>query len=437
MIGGDYQAIIDEEDFRRRSSPSKKRQNSSPVSPSRRGRSLLLPESPAPAAAEDMSFIGAAIKLTRKCGTPFCTLPDFHDGPCSCTVVSAGRRTAKQAPEPVEAEAVPKGVALEQNRLSGLVKKRGREPAWRLDCPKGEKRRATGRQRSNISLNAAERREAGQGAACLRGWSGAERDLFALGIGLYGKDMRAIRHTLLPARSLPELVAFYYLQPSPSAERGDAAGAVGAPAAAPVDRAGAPACCECTEPMAEPGWRCTSSAGCVHATCSRCREAAIPSGSLVGDARAHGHFWLCAPCSGRLRAAHRALLGLAHAACVSCGSIKPAPLLGSNPWLRGVSTCSTCLARFAVPVAEELSRGEEAALAPLCCQLCTAKGTAHSCSAEGCPHTVCSRCILRCAGQERLDQLAADKEEEKPFLCALHDATLKCAVIRWTRQALS
>ena len=50
---------------------------------------------------------------------------------------------------------------------------------------------------------------------------------------------------------------------------------------------------------------------------------------------------------------------------------------------------------------------------------------------------MCSRCILRCAGQERLDQLAADKEEEKPFLCALHDTTLKCAVISWTRQGLS
>ena len=167
MVGSDYQAIIDDEDFRRRSSPSKKNQNSSP---SRRGRSLLLPESPAPAAAEDMAAPKTtAIKLTRKCGTPFCTLPAFHDGPCSCTVVPSGRRTAKQAPEPVKAEDVPRSVALEQNRLSGLIKKRGREPAWRLDCPKGEKRRATGRQRSNISLNAAERREAGQGAACLRG----------------------------------------------------------------------------------------------------------------------------------------------------------------------------------------------------------------------------------------------------------------------------
>jgi len=435
MIGGDYQAIIDEEDFRRRSSPSKKGQNSSP---SRRGRSLLLPESPAPAAAQDMAApTTTAIKLTRKCGTPFCTLPDFHDGPCSCTVVSSGRRTAKQAPEPVKGEAVPRGVALEQNRLSGLVKKRGREPAWRLDCPKGEKRRATGRQRSNISLSAAERREAGQGAACLRGWSGAERDLFALGIGLYGKDMRAIRHTLLPARSLAELVAFYYLQPS--VERSDAVGAVGAPTAAPADCAGSPACCECAEPMAEPGWRCTSSVGCPHSTCSRCRDAAIPSGSLEGDVRAHSHFWVCAPCSGQLRAAHRALLALAHAACVSCGSIKPAAMLGSNPWLRGVSTCSPCLARFALPVActEAAARGEETTLAPLCCQLCTSRDgrAAHACSAEGCPHSVCSRCILRCAGQECLDQLAADKEGR--FQCALHDATLKCAVIRWTRQALS
>jgi len=404
-----------------------------------------LPESPAPAAAEHVAApTTTSIKLTRKCGTPFCTLPDFHDGPCSCTVVFGSRRTAKQAqaPEPVKAEAVPRGVTLEQNRLSGLVKKRGLEPAWCLDCPKEEKRRATGRQRSAVSLSAAERREAGRGAACLRGWSGTERDLFALGIRLYGKDMRAIRDTLLPARSQPELVAFYYLQPSPSAERGDAAGAAGgAPAAAPAGRAGAPACCsECAEPMAEPGWRCTASAGCVHSTCARCREAAMPSGSLVGDARAHEHFWLCASCSGRLRAAHKTLLALAHAACVSCGSIKAAALLGSNPWLKGLSTCAPCLARFAVPVAEELAQrregGDEADVAPLPCQLCTAKGSAHACSAQGCAHTVCSRCIGRCAGQERLDQLAADKEGARPFLCALHDATLKAAAIRWTRQAL-
>ena len=38
----------------------------------------------------------------------------------------------------------------------------------------------------------------------------------------------------------------------------------------------------------------------------------MPSGSLVGDARAHEHFWLCASCAGRLRAAHKALLALAH-----------------------------------------------------------------------------------------------------------------------------
>ena len=284
MIGSDYQAIIDEDDFRRRGSPSKKGQNSSPP---RRGRSLLLPESPAPAAAEHMAApTTTSIKLTRKCGTPFCTLPDFHDGPCSCTVVFGSRRTAKQAPEPVKAEAVPRGVTLEQNRLSGLGKKRGLEPAWRLDCPKEEKRRATGRQRSAISLSAAERREAGQGAACLRGWSGTERDLFALGVRLYGKDMRAIRDTLLPARSQPELVAFYYLQPSPSAERGDAAGAAGgAPAAAPAGRAGAPACCsECAEPMAEPGWRCTSSAGCVPSS-GLTRRPPSPAAALHGHPR--------------------------------------------------------------------------------------------------------------------------------------------------------
>ena len=35
-----------------------------------------------------------------------------------------------------------------------------------------------------------------------------------------------------------------------------------------------------------------------------------------------------------------------------------------------------------------------------------------------------------------IDQLAADKEGARPFLCALHDATLKAAAIRWTRQAL-
>jgi hypothetical protein len=424
-IGDEYQAVIEEEDHRRSSSPPRLHTPSLPMSATR--RSTLLPDPDSKPTGAASVAPSTAVKLTRKCGTPHCTLPDFHDGPCSCAMVSGGRRTARQqAPEPVQAEAMPRAVHREQHRLSTLVGKRGSEPPWKLDAPKQDKRRATSQRRPTVSLNAAERREAGQGAACLRGWTDVEKDLFALGIMLYGRDMRAIRQ-LLPARKLPELIEFYYLKP-PLAATGSVAVASAAVSADPV---GSLACSECKGPLAEPVVRCTASAGCPHATCLRCHDS-------PQDARAHGHFWLCAPCTSRLRAAHQALLSPAHAACISCGSVKPTTLLDSNPWVRGLPTCSECLARFAVPVAcmEAAAFGADTADASFCCQWCSGRDgrVAYTCSAEGCPHSVCARCIVRCLGQERVDELAADKEDR--FLCALHDPSLKCAATRWTRQGL-
>ena len=187
-----------------------------------------------------------------------------------------------------------------------------------------------GRRQGSVSLSAPERREAAKGPATMRGWTGAERDRFALGLMLYGEDIapsgtrccRAVHgaadRVLLPAARPPAhrrrcKFSSGRPRPSPPPPPPPPPPPRPRPRVLRVRRAvAAPACAAPPRPAAR-----TRSAGAAAAhrrpTASRgAHGCAPPSGS--------------APCARRLRAAHEAALSAPHAACLACGGVRPLPL---------------------------------------------------------------------------------------------------------------
>ena len=265
------------------------------------------------------------LRMKRKCGTPGCTLEDFHLGPCTLdNKVNDDGGRAKREVKPVKEEEPP--------APKGKV-----EPPWKFQTELDElgaggpiRRRPP---RRAPLMTAAERREAAVATDFLAKWSAQEEELFALGRMLYGKDLRRRRHpaaeqdagrtrrVLLPAQAAGAAAA---VVGPPRGEGGGggrgrtAARGAAAPSAATTasSRGGAP-------PPAAPR-RCAGGASTTRAL--------VPKGHTESVKNAWWRWDACVTTLCEATPKGSAVHG-AHGVCASCVATSSRP--GCSPTTRG------------------------------------------------------------------------------------------------------
>ena len=394
------------------------------------------------------------LRMKRKCGTPGCTLEDFHLGPCTLDnkVNDDGGRAKREVKSVKEEEPpAPKGKV---------------EPPWKFQTELDElgaggpiRRRPP---RRAPLMTAAERREAAVATDFLAKWSAQEEELFALGRMLYGKDLRAVA-TLLPNKTPAELVEYYYLRkrpapPPPSSARRAAKEEEEVEVELPREAN----CTKCGHHRVV-ARRCTA-AGCTTAVCGRCiyNPALVPKGHTESVKNA---WWRCDACVTSLceSTPKGSALHGAHGVCASCGDVKPTRLLSDHPWLH-TPMCLPCLgalccacamvttdgappdAAAAPPASPSLAAASSSSASstatagasdanactvgdgddddPWFCQWCGGHDgrTAFKCGGDDCNHSVCQRCLLRNGGAAKVEEVQRDPAS---FRCAICEPRLR------------